>query len=203
MVNFISNKLTNFFFMPKKNAPLELKPGMLLVSEPFLEDPSFHRSVVLLCEHSSSHSFGLVLNQRQEIVLDSYMDEKVMEDVPLYSGGPVDPTIMQFVHRRPDLIPDGMEIGEGIFWSGNFERAIELVVGGEISFDEIKFFIGYSGWGAGQLEREVKSNAWMLHPAKAEYVFDEPTLNLWRKVLFDKGGDYRVLSTYPDDPNLN
>ena len=147
--------------------------------------------------------FGIIINQSQDNVFETVMDEKVFENIPLYAGGPVDTSILQFLHRRPDLIPGGLEIAPNIFWSGDFEKAIELVVGGEIAFDEIKFFIGYSGWGAGQLEREVKSNAWMLHPANAEYVFDEPSMNLWRKVLFDKGGDYRVLSTYPDDPNLN
>jgi len=77
------------------------------------------------------------------------------------------------------------------------------VVSGAINFKEIKFFIGYSGWGAGQLAREVKQNAWYLHPAREDYVFDESNKNLWRTVLYDKGGDFRVLSTYPDDPTLN
>jgi putative transcriptional regulator len=76
-------------------------------------------------------------------------------------------------------------------------------VGGDISFQEIKFFIGYSGWGAGQLASEIKSNAWFIHPAAEHYVFDEAPEKLWRKVLYDKGGDFRVLSTYPEDPNLN
>jgi putative transcriptional regulator len=181
----------------------DLQPGMLLLAEPFLEDPSFHRSVILLCEHTTAHSFGLVLNNKQEIVFDSFVDEKVLEDVPLFSGGPVDPTIMQFVHRRPDLIPDGVLIGPGIYWSGSFEVAIDKVVAGEIGFDEIKFFIGYSGWGAGQLEREVRSNAWILHPGNDKLVFDESHERLWRKIMYAKGGDFRVLSTYPDDPNLN
>jgi len=189
--------------MPLHYMEDELKPGVLLISEPFLEGSAFHRSVVLLCEHSNSHSFGLILNQKQEVVFDSIVDEKVLENVPLFSGGPVDPTIMQFLHRRPDLIPDGIEISKGIFWSGSFEKAIEHVVSGAIDFKEIKFFIGYSGWGAGQLAREVKKNSWYIHPAREDYVFDESNKNLWRTVLYDKGGDFRVLSTYPDDPTLN
>jgi putative transcriptional regulator len=91
-------------------SPSDLKPGVLLISEPFLEDPSFKRSVILLCEHSSSHSFGLVLTQPQEVILDSIMDAKVMGEIPLFAGGPVDPTILQFIHRRPDLIQGGQEI---------------------------------------------------------------------------------------------
>lgn len=189
--------------MPKQYTVDDLKPGVLLISEPFLGDSSFHRSVVLVCEHSNAHSFGLILNQKQEIVFDSMVDEQILENVPLFSGGPVDPSIMQFLHKRPDLIPDGIEIAQGIYWSGSFEKAIECVVGGDISFQEIKFFIGYSGWGAGQLASEIKSNAWFIHPAAPNYVFDEAPEKLWRKVLYDKGGDFRVLSTYPEDPNLN
>ena len=94
-------------------------------------------------------------------------------------------------------------IGPGIYWSGSFEVAIDKVVAGEIGFDEIKFFIGYSGWGAGQLEREVRTNAWILHPGNDKLVFDESHEALWRKIMYAKGGDFRVLSTYPDDPNLN
>ncbi|WP_395767745.1 YqgE/AlgH family protein [Aquirufa sp.] len=186
--------------MPK---PSELKPGVLLISEPFLEDPSFNRAVILLCEHSSSHSFGLVLTQPQEVILDSIMDAKVMGELPLFAGGPVDPTILQFIHRRPDLIQGGQEITPGLFWAGDFEQAIEAVVDGTISFQEIKFFIGYSGWSAGQLDREIKSNAWIISDAVISDVFEVEPEKLWRKVLYQKGGNFRVLSTYPDDPRLN
>ncbi len=184
-------------------SPSDLKPGVLLISEPFLEDPSFKRSVILLCEHSSSHSFGLVLTQPQEVILDSIMDAKVMGEIPLFAGGPVDPTILQFIHRRPDLIQGGQEISPGLFWAGDFEQAIEAVVDGTISFQEIKFFIGYSGWSAGQLDRELKSNSWIVSEARVNDVFEELPEKLWRKVLYQKGGNFRVLSTYPDDPNLN
>ncbi|MHA8066019.1 YqgE/AlgH family protein [Aquirufa sp. ROCK2-A2] len=189
--------------MPKNYYAEDLKPGMLLLSEPYLEDASFRRSVILLCEHSNSHSFGIIINHEQDNVFETVMDEKVFDNIPLFAGGPVDTSILQFLHRRPDLIPGGLEIAPNIFWSGDFEKAIESVVNETITFSDIKFFIGYSGWGAGQLEREIKSNAWYLEPAKSEYVFDEPCDQLWRKILMDKGGNYRVLATYPEDPNLN
>lgn len=180
-----------------------LRAGTLLISEPFLEDAAFRRKVILLCEHSNAHSFGLVLNQSQEAVFDSFLEAQVLEDIPLFSGGPVDPSIMQFLHRRPDLISGGQEISPGVYWAGDFEKAIEALVSGQIAFKDIKFFIGYSGWGAGQLEREIARNVWFTHPAQEQYVFDLAYETLWRKVLFDKGGDFRLLATYPEDPNLN
>lgn len=180
-----------------------LKPGSLLVAEPFLPDATFHRKVVLLCEHSQSHSFGLVLNQRHDTVLESFLEAEFMEEIPLFSGGPVDPSIMQFVHRRPDIIPGGVQIAKDLYWAGDFEIAIQAIVDQQLTFSDIKFFIGYSGWDAGQLERELASNSWHLAKASASYVFDTPFENLWRKVLYDMAGDYRILSTYPDDPSLN
>jgi putative transcriptional regulator len=189
--------------MPKDYTFEDLKPGVLLLAEPFLDEPAFHRTVILLCEHSASHSFGLVLNQRQDDVLDSIRAEKIMEEIPLFTGGPVDQTILQFIHRRPDLISGGQEIAPGIFWAGDFEEAIEAIINGRIDFTEIKFFVGYSGWSAGQLNREVKSDSWILEPATLDYVFDETPESLWRTVLYQKGGHFRILSTYPDDPTLN
>lgn len=189
--------------MPKDYTFEDLKPGVLLLAEPFLDEPAFHRTVILLCEHSSSHSFGLVLNHPQDAILDSIREEKVMEEIPLYTGGPVDQTILQFIHRRPDLITGGQEIIPGLFWAGNFEQAIEAIIEQQIDFKDIKFFVGYSGWSAGQLEREVKSDSWILQPATLDYVFDETPESLWRTVLYQKGGNFRVLSTYPDDPTLN
>jgi len=184
-------------------SPQDLKPGTLLVAEPYLGDPSFHRKVILLCEHTNSHSFGLVLNQKHDTVLDSMLDGQSIEEIPLFSGGPVDPSIMQFVHRRPDLIPGGVQLGKELFWAGDFDKAIEAIVNHEISFEDIKFFIGYSGWDAGQLDRELSSTSWHLAKGTSNYVFDTPYESLWRKVLYDKGGDYRVLSTYPEDPTWN
>ncbi len=185
------------------NDSIGLKAGTLLVAEPYLPDASFHRKVVLLCEHSQSHSFGLVLNQKHDTVLDSMIGGESIEEIPLFSGGPVDPTIMQFLHRRPDLIPGGVEICKNLYWAGDFDKAIQAIVNREIGFEDIKFYIGYSGWDAGQLEREMTTNSWHLAKANSNYVFDTPYQELWRKVLFDKGGDYRVLSTYPEDPSWN
>ena len=129
------------------------------------------------------------------------MDAKVMGEIPLFAGGPVDPTILQFIHRRPDLIQGGQEISPGLFWAGDFEQAIEAVVDGTISFQEIKFFIGYSGWSAGQLDRELKTNAWIVSDARISDVFEEDPAKLWRRVLYQKGGNFRGLSTDPEDPN--
>lgn len=180
-----------------------LQPGTILIAEPYLPDATFHRKVILLCEHSQSHSFGLVLNQKLETVIEYSVESNLFEDIQIFSGGPVDSTIIQFLHRRPDLIPGGVQITKDLYWAGDFESAIHALVEKTLTFDDIKFFMGYSGWDAGQLERELSTNSWHVSKAKSEYVFDVPYTNLWSKVLYDMGGDFRVLSTYPIDPSLN
>jgi len=185
----------------KRNVPLQA--GTLLVAEPYLGDLSFHRKVVLICEHSASHTFGLILNQKHDTILEPFLEGQSLEDIPLFSGGPVDPSILQFLHKRPDLISGGVRIVDDLYWAGDFNEAIDAIVNEKINFDEIKFFIGYSGWDGGQLEREIDSNSWHLAKVQPQYVFDTPFDDLWRQVLQDLGGDYRVLATYPDDPSLN
>ena len=99
--------------------------GNLLISEPFLGDPNFERSVVLICEHYNSYgSFGLVLNQTSNLVLADVLEENVYPDVPLFIGGPVQQNTLHFVHRRPDLIDGDQELLRGVFWGGNFEQEI-------------------------------------------------------------------------------
>lgn len=180
-----------------------IKPGTLLVSEPYLSDENFRRTVILICEHSNSHSFGLVLNQPQGNILETSIENELSLELPLFLGGPVDPTVMQFVHKRPDIIPNGVALGSGLYWAGDFEIAIRSIVNKEIEVGQIKFFIGYSGWGAGQLSREIRQNSWILGNVNREYLFETEPNKLWRKVLYDKGGDYRLLSNYPLDPSLN
>lgn len=189
--------------MEERNHLDEIKPGTLLISEPYLPDDNFRRTVILICEHTNSHSFGLVLNHPRGNILETKVMDEVGLELPLFSGGPVDPTIMQFIHRRPDIIPNGVNLGDGLYWAGDFETAIRSIVESDIALTDIKFFIGYSGWGPGQLNREIKQNAWILSHANLEYLFQTDPEKLWRKVLYDLGGDYRLLSTYPVDPSLN
>ncbi len=181
----------------------EIKPGTLLISEPYISDYNFRRSVVLICEHTNSHSFGLVLNDPQRNIMETNFKDEIGIELPLYSGGPVDPSVMQFIHKRPDIIPNGVPIGKGLFWAGDFEKAVSSIIENSIELSDIKFFIGYSGWGAGQLLSELKQNSWIISQANLEYLFDTKPEKLWRKVLYDKGGDFRLLSNYPTDPNLN
>lgn len=179
-----------------------LKSGRILIAEPFLGDPNFERSVILLCEHNESGSFGLVLNQTTNSQLSDVI-EGVYQEYPLYIGGPVEQNTLHYIHRLGNLIEDSVDLGNGLFWSGDFESLKSLINIGTIKAEDIRFFLGYSGWGAGQLSEELAQNTWILSNIDSDMVFENEPVQFWRTVLKRMGGDYKVLSNYPIDPRLN
>lgn len=130
-------------------------PGILLIADPFLKDPNFLRTVVLLCEHKDEGSFGFVLNRQYTNTLDELIPELDGYKLPLYYGGPVQVDSIHFLHQYPDKIPGGQEVINGVYWGGHFDALVELIKQREVSTDKIRFFIGYSGWGEGQLGMEM------------------------------------------------
>ncbi|RZM07097.1 MAG: YqgE/AlgH family protein [Pedobacter sp.] len=178
--------------------------GRLLISEPFLMDPNFQRSVVLIAEHQEEGTVGFVLNQPSALVLKDIIPELENVDFPVYIGGPVGTDTVHFIHRCYDRLNDGEEIAKGIYWGGNFEALKILLGNNSIAQDEIRFFIGYSGWGIEQLKRELKENTWIVsdqyHP---DVVFNNNEEDLWREVIINLGPKYAHVSNFPSNPNLN
>ena len=182
-----------------------LKPGKgrLLISEPFLPDPNFERTVVLLCEHNEEGSFGFVLNKVSAVSLEDIVEGITGFDREVYIGGPVQQDSLHFLHRSADLI-GGTEIVDGLFWGGNFEHLMSLIETGDVTPSDFKFFIGYSGWESGQLERELEVDSWIVtREVTPDLVFDEKEDVMWRSVLNRLGGRFSVYSNYPIDPRLN
>ncbi|HSK11928.1 MAG TPA: YqgE/AlgH family protein, partial [Phnomibacter sp.] len=100
--------------------------GAILISDPFLRDPHFMRTVVFLCEHTGQGSFGFVLNRPFEQTLDEFVPDLEGYMLPVYYGGPVQPDTLHFLHRLPHLIPGGQKVVNGVYWGGDFEKVIEL-----------------------------------------------------------------------------
>lgn len=180
-----------------------LKNGNLLIAEPFLGDKNFERSVVLVCEHDAKGSFGFVLNQTTDVLLADVLEQNIYPDIPLFIGGPVEQNTLHFIHRRADLIEKSVQIKEGLYWSGNFEQVIELLNVGALLAQDIRFFVGYSGWGAGQLDMELKKDSWIISQTPPDFIFETESKGFWRAVLKLMGGKFKVLANYPIDPRLN
>jgi len=178
--------------------------GSLLLSEPFMLDPNFQRSVILLCEHGEEESLGLVLNQPSSLLLKDVMLDMPDAEYQLFVGGPVGQDSVQFIHKCYDRLNSGIEIREGLYWGGNFEALKLLINDRSIRMDEIKFFIGYSGWGEGQLAKELKENTWMIgNNYNPDIVFVNDEENLWKQAVISLGPRYAHVAGFPQNPMWN
>lgn len=182
---------------------MDLAPGTLLVAEPALLDPNFRRTVILLCDHNDEGSFGLILNRPTELHLADVLAEPVGLDHLLYLGGPVQTDTLHYLHHYADEVEEAIAVLDGVGWGGPFEEIIEQVRLGQLDAEGFRFFVGYSGWGTGQLATEVDEGGWIVLPGSAAQVFGGDPAMLWRDVMRGLGGEYTLLSNYPDDPRMN
>lgn len=178
-------------------------PGILLIAEPFLKDPNFMRTVVFLCDHQEEGSFGFVINKLFDHTLDELMNDLDELKLPVFYGGPMQMDTIHFLHQYPDLIPGSYEVLDGIYWGGDFETAISMIRNGSISPDKIRFYIGYSGWGSGQLDDELREKSWLTVQGSRKLVFHKNANEIWKDALKVLGGEYEALANYPIDPQLN
>lgn len=182
-----------------------LKPskGKLLLSEPFMQDPNFKRSVVLLAVHDEEGSIGFILNQPTGLHLKDVMSPDFPNyDAKLYSGGPVGQDSIHYIHTIKDL-ENSIEIAPGIFYGGDFERLQEMMESDELDAIQIRFFIGYSGWGNGQLDQELKENSWLITEASQARAFNEDFADLWKSTVRDMGKRYEHIANFPENPIWN
>lgn len=188
---FSSNKLE----IPKK--------GDLLISEPYLPDPNFERTVILLCEHDENGSFGFVLNRKANITFGEVIDEGGEFDAPLFIGGPVQKDTLHFLHKDASL-DKSLNLGNGIYWGGDFDVLLSKINTKSIKKKDYRFFMGYSGWGPNQLLDELKAKSWIIyHEATDEMIFEWDNQDLWKACLKAKGGKFKLMSNYPRDPRMN
>lgn len=183
---------------------IEPKRGDLLISEPYLPDPNFERTVVLICEHDENGTVGFVLNKPATIGLGEAVEDLSHVDADLFVGGPVQQDTLHFLHRSEFLKNKANLVSDQIYWGGDFEKLSSLSNTGQIDSKDIRFFIGYSGWSEGQLNSELKEKSWIVFQnASSPLIFDTPSENLWKHVLQQMGGKFKLISNYPADPRLN
>lgn len=182
--------------------PKSLK-GHLLLDSGQLSGSFFARTVILICQHDEDGAFGLVLNRPTGTrVGDALVADlpEVLRELPLYLGGPVQPTAMSFLHS--DVYLADANVMPNLSLGHSLDELVEL--GQSFSPEKrVKLFAGYSGWAPGQLEDEIRRKAWLTHPASLDLVFAEDTATLWARILRQKGWRYQLLAQIPDDPTLN
>lgn len=178
-------------------------PGILLIADPFLKDPNFMRTVVFICDHNTDGSFGFVLNKKFEQTMEDLLTNFDGYPVPVYYGGPVQTDTIHFLHQYPDEIPGGKEVTNGVYWGGDFELLTNMVKNESIDFNKIRFFIGYSGWGEGQLSEEMEEKTWLTVESTRKLIFHTEPAQVWKDSLKHLGGEYAMMANFPIDPQLN
>lgn len=178
--------------------------GKLLISEPALSDFYFSRSVVLLAEHSTQEgSVGLILNKPINLKIKDVVREFPNNDFPLFLGGPVHPDRLFYLHTLGPKVTGSMEIIKGLYWGGEIEKLMELIDLKIVKPEEVRFFIGYSGWEPGQLDRELKEDSWIVSQCTLQTVMNCTPDKLWSALLKELGDDYAIWANFPTDPILN
>ncbi len=173
------------------------------MAEPFMNDGFFERTVVLVCDHDTTGSMGLVLNRPYE---DGYIQlDGLTEVTSLMVGGPVSGSSLMIVHRNQD-ISEAWPIQDDFFLNGDTEQIISEWKNGGLNAENCFFFLGYAGWGEGQLEEEIEKGGWIVYPMPGDAldaILAADPGKRWATALKSMGGKHAELAHYPKDPRLN
>ena len=197
---FMQPELDLFAILPEDKIP---EKGKILISEPFLSDTFFNRSIVYLTDHSPQGSVGFILNKKLDIEISAAVAGFEGWDENLNMGGPVAPDTLHYLHNLGNLIPKSVLVEDNIFWGGDIDVIREMISLGEINNSQIRFFLGYSGWSAGQLERELKEDSWVITRVKSDIVLNNRGDDTWKRVLRSFKSKYRMWADFPDSPEMN
>lgn len=179
-----------------------LLQGNLLVADPFLQEQPFRRSVVFLAEYTPEGAVGFVLNQPTPFAFNDIVEGFPDFPAPVYLGGPVENQILHFLHTIPNL-KGSYHVADGIYWGGNLTMLKSLMQQQVLQPSDIRFFIGYSGWGPQQLDSEIAQKNWIVAPTAPSAIFGPTPSSLWAQLLQSLGHDYALLVHAPSHPSLN
>jgi len=182
----------------------KVKTGSILISDPFLDDRYFGRSVVLLCGYGKEGAFGFVLNQYLDVDLHK-LDEQFPDiNARISLGGPVDKEHLFFIHTIGNRIEGSTSLYNGIYYGGDFEQLTKLFDVEPESKNKVRFFIGYSGWSEEQLDEEIKESSWLaVNNISTEMIMDTQNDKLWEMCLEKQGKRFKVISKFPRNPEDN
>jgi len=182
----------------------QITKGTLLIATPDITSGVFFRAVVLVCEHNTSGSFGIVINKALDLELpEEIVNLKQVSNVHvgIRAGGPIQTNQMMLLHTSPEIPQQTLQICEGVYLGGDLEFLQQSLL--KENGPRIHLCFGYSGWGAGQLEREFLDGHWFLHPASKQLLFDVAPDAVWQHILREMGGKYAAMSMIPEDLTLN
>ncbi len=183
---------------------IQIENGSLLVAEPFMLDPNFKRAVVLIVDYSPTEgSIGFILNRSTPLKLSELIEDIDDFDAPVFYGGPVAENTLHFLHNVGSLIEESVKIAPGVYWGGHFESLKFLINQKLIQLENIRFFMGYSGWDSQQLQQEIQEPSWFIDQIDPNYIFKSKPEHLWKEILEKKGDHYSAISQMDGDYIFN
>lgn len=192
-----------FLFGEKYGMMIKVNTGDLLISEPFMHDKYFKRSVVLLSEQNKNNALGFILNKPTDLMVNEAISEFPEFDAPLFFGGPVETDMLFYLHTLGRSLKGSKKIADGIYWGGNFDILKMMIDDRKVMKNDIRFFAGYSGWDSDQLTNEIEQKSWLVSKSSPQFTFNNNYETLWNQVLKSMGNEFSMISNFPEDPSLN
>jgi len=186
-----------------KNNFIKPHRGCVLISDPFSQDLFFKRSVVFLAEYNNNGSVGFILNKSTEVLVKDVLDNFDDVNLTVSIGGPVNTNTVHFIHTLGNEIPNSVNVIDNIFWGGDFDIIKSLLEKGIVNNENIRFFIGYSGWKSQQLEKEIADNLWVVSNLNANDIINMRDSEIWKYSLEKFGDTYKSWINIPENPYLN
>jgi len=177
--------------------------GHILIAEPFLAGSYFNRSIIILASYSEKGAVGFILNKKVDYPVEDLFVDFPDFDSEIHIGGPVGTDSIYFIHTLGDAIPGSLHIKEDLYWGGDFEALKRQIKLGLVHPNQVRFFLGYSGWDPGQLEEEIKENSWLVTELAQADLMTIDENEMWVESVRSVGGKYSMWENFPENPSLN
>jgi len=188
----------------KPDAPkIFLKKGRILIAEPLTSGLYFSRAVILITAHDVEETIGLVLNKTSEINPKELVDEIENFNGILYIGGPCEPNSLHFLHTIGAKIPGAEQITDTVYYGGDFEVLLNMIQNGKANSNNVKFFAGYTGWAANQINSELEQCSWVVSTLNDEKIMQKDINNSWHETVAELGVLYKTWTNIPLHPLFN
>lgn len=190
----------------EKSDPMSSYPDLtdhFLIAMPQLQDPNFSHALTYICEHNASGALGIIVNRPLHLTLHDILQHLGLDAVPeedtqstydwVYAGGPVQTDRGFVLHSPGTAWESSIAISDAISLSTSLD--ILKAIGRGEGPESFLVALGYAGWGAGQLEKEVAQNAWLTVPANPEIIFHTPVEQRWTTAAMPLGIDLNLMSS--------
>jgi len=192
---------TNIFRIETNHVAPQM--GHVLIAEPFLSGSYFNRSIILLASFSEKGAVGFILNKKVDYPVEDLFVDFPDFDSEIHIGGPVGTDSIYFIHTLGDSVPGSLHIKEDLYWGGDFDALKLQIKLGMVRPNQVRFFLGYSGWDPWQLEEEIKENSWLVADIPQSDLMTIDENEMWVESVKSMGGKYSMWENFPENPSLN